>query len=746
MAIVSWINSSGGSWETASNWSTGIVPGAADDAFISAGGTYTVSSSANETVNSVGIAAGKSLSIGAPIGSPQNVFTIGTALNNAGGIGVGNSGFFGTLVLGTPGINTTINNAGGIVFAFFSGKNNFPGLGTLQLNGDLTFLGGGTLGFTLNSFGSAAITGTATLTNADNQISGGISDPNLTLVNQSGGTIVANIIDTGSNVISNAGTIKPAVFGLPSQIKSPISNSGLLDAENQVNLTISGAVTNNGTFKAFGGVVTVSAAVTNNGMIESNGGSMTISAAVANNGTIRTIGGGSMDIQSITGNGLEIGDNALLHLGSSFGGLITFTGANGTFKGSPGSHNLAGDGFGNMLDYSAATSGVEFDLSTGYGYQNFAPAVGVDHFFNMSVFKGGSGNDVFIGGPGSHTFAGNGGAADTLDYSAAMSAVQFNFVTGRATNQFGGTDQFSGMEIFKGGSGDDVFIGGPGDHTIDGGAGTDTLDYSAATTSVQFNLATQKATNAFNGPPPFNPPGTDTFSNIDLFKGGSGIDTFIGGQGNHTLDGGPGNPNILDYSAATTGVEFNIATGLAYNNFGGPTVTVDHFINIAILKGGSGNDIFLGGPGNNVMDGGAGTDTLDYSATGAPVSINLGTGAAMNGYGGTDHWASIEVFKGGSGHDDFLATGAPGTYSFVSGGSADTFGFSGIFGHGTVTNFTSGPDGIYLDHTQFADFMAVQSHAQQVGSDTVISLDTNDTITLQNTMLANLHAGDFHFL
>src|SRR5467141_709133 len=197
MAIVSWINSTGGSWETASNWSTGMVPGAADDAFISAGGTYTVSSSANETVNSVGIAAGKSLSIGAPIGSPQNVFTIGTALNNAGGIGVGGNGFFGTLVLGAPGTNTTINNAGGIVFAFSSGKLSFPGLGTLQLNGDLTFLGGGSLSLASNKFGSAAITGTATLTNADNKISGAITDTNLTLVNQAGGTIVANIIDTG---------------------------------------------------------------------------------------------------------------------------------------------------------------------------------------------------------------------------------------------------------------------------------------------------------------------------------------------------------------------------------------------------------------------------------------------------------------------------------------------------------------------------------------------------------------------
>jgi serralysin len=40
----------------------------------------------------------------------------------------------------------------------------------------------------------------------------------------------------------------------------------------------------------------------------------------------------------------------------------------------------------------------------------------------------------------------------------------------------------------------------------------------------------------------------------------------------------------------------------------------------------------------------------------------------------------------------------------------------------------------------------VPSDAQQIGADTVISYDANDSISLYNVTLANLHASDFHFV
>src|SRR4029078_2177632 len=89
------------------------------------------------------------------------------------------------------------------------------------------------------------------------------------------------------------------------------------------------------------------------------------------------------------------------------------------------------------------------------------------------------------------------------------------------------------------------------------------------------------------------------------------------------IDGGGGN-NTLDYSAATSPVQFDFATGRAYNNFGGPTVGLDAFSNIDIFKGGSADDVFDGGAGFHLIDGGGGNNTLDYSAATSGVQFAFG--------------------------------------------------------------------------------------------------------------------------
>ncbi len=659
MANISWINTAGGSWTTASNWDTNTVPGSGDNAFISAGGSYSVNLfSGAASVDSLAMTSGKTLAI-----------------------------MSATFVLGA-GASTTINNAGSL---------SVSNVGHLKLVGEVTLQGGGSVLF--DFFQTMAVSditsngSTAKLINVDHGIggTGKLGDPNLTIVNGthgaiSGGTFGKLIVDTGSNTITNAGTI--GGFGTTVQILSPLDNSGTVMATSGTltgaAVSISGDVNNTGVISTTAGTVTLSGNLINQGTLQANGdvillhgiiplnavGLISVAGLVANLGVIRADTLGSIDIGSITGNGAVIINGGTLHLGSTYDGAITFTGPGGVFKGSPGNHNLVGDGQGNTLDDSAATIGVQFDLSTGYAYSNFGgPTVGVDHFFNISVFKGGSGNDTFIGGPGNHTFAGDGGSADTLDYSAATSPVQFNFTTNATITSFGGspgTDQFSSIEIFKGGSGDDTFIGGPGNHTIDGGAGTDTLDYSAATTAVQFNFSTDQATNNFAGPPAFFVPGVDTFSNLELFKGGSGNDTFVGGPGNHTIDGGGGGSNMLDYSAATSGVEFDLVNGLAYNNFGGPAVTVDHFFNVQSFRGGSGNDTFIGGPGNDTFEGGPGADMLNgggginalsYEHSSAAVLINLGNGLAMGGDAQGDSISNFQGVIGSSFNDAIFGSG-----------------------------------------------------------------------------------------
>jgi Ca2+-binding RTX toxin-like protein len=323
--------------------------------------------------------------------------------------------------------------------------------------------------------------------------------------------------------------------------------------------------------------------------------------------------------------------------------------------------------------------------------------------------------------------------------------VQFDLAHGLAYNNFGGglgVDSFINIQGFKGGNAADTFIGGAGNHSFDGGGGSNTLNYSAATTTVQFDIAHGLAYNNFGG----SAVNVDSFSNVQIFSGGSGNDGFFGGAGYNVLIGGAG-VDTLDYSALGGSETINFTAGTASKSTGG----TDSFASIEVFKTGAGTDTIVGGAGNHSLDGGGGSDTLDYSAATTGVQFDLATGLAYNNFGGgsivnVDQFTNIEVFKGGNASNVFNAANVSGAYTLIGGTAVDTFSFSGTFGNDSIANFTTGQDGINLDHTEFADFAAVQSHAQQVGNDTVINYDTNSSIAILNTLVSNLHASDFLFV
>jgi serralysin len=73
----------------------------------------------------------------------------------------------------------------------------------------------------------------------------------------------------------------------------------------------------------------------------------------------------------------------------------------------------------------------------------------------------------------------------------------------------------------------------------------------------------------------------------------------------------------------------------------------------------------------------------------------------------------------------------------------------GAFGNDTVADFLAtgtGADTIQFDASMFSNFAAVQSHAAQVGSNTVITYDANDSVTLQSVTLTALTANNFRFV
>ena len=119
------------------------------------------------------------------------------------------------------------------------------------------------------------------------------------------------------------------------------------------------------------------------------------------------------------------------------------------------------------------------------------------------------------------------------------------------------------------------------------------------------------------------------------------------------------------------------------------------------LEGGNGNDLLKGGDGNDELDGDDGRDTL----------------------------------VGGAGNDKLRG-----------GDDDDLFVFGEGFGKDVVTDFDRHDDRIVIDDGLFQNFQQVRNASQQVGNSVVITVDADNTITLQHTHLNSLHANDFLFL
>jgi Ca2+-binding RTX toxin-like protein len=102
------------------------------------------------------------------------------------------------------------------------------------------------------------------------------------------------------------------------------------------------------------------------------------------------------------------------------------------------------------------------------------------------------------------------------------------------------------------------------------------------------------------------------------------------------------------------------------------------------------------------------------------------------------------TLQGTSGKDVILATNSQDVLS--GGGAQDQFVFaptsSSLSVQHTITDFAVGVDKI--DVRQFSNISASALPIEtQQGSDTLIALDSNDTLLLKNVAATNLHTSDF---
>ena len=186
---------------------------------------------------------------------------------------------------------------------------------------------------------------------------------------------------------------------------------------------------------------------------------------------------------------------------------------------------------------------------------------------------------------------------------------------------------------------------------------------------------------------------------VDIAEGGD--DVLSGGAGNDTIDGGRGN----DILRGQTGAD-----------------TLDGGDGADRLLGGRGQDTANGGAGNDRIEGGRGRDTLDGGA--GNDRIEGGAGA--------------DIINGGTGNDQL-----------EGGRGADIFVFNADFGQDVIADFNvnSGNEVIDLSEGDFGfnNFNQLSSAISQSGSNAIIDLGDDGTITLLNVQAADLTQDEFLF-
>lgn len=425
-----------------------------------------------------------------------------------------------------------------------------------------------------------------------------------------------------------------------------------------------------------------------------------------------------------------------------------------TFNGGTGADSINGGNGNDMVDYSGSAGGVSVNIfldtntaldGTGstdtlssienvYGSNTGNDTIYGSNAANALYGNGGNdgiyaygGNDTIHGGAGNDTMGGGAGddsyyvdsasdsvlenaseGTDTIYSSITLSSLATHVenltLTGTANlNAIGN----SGANVLTGNDGNNIFYYSAGADTFVGGAGYDTVNLSGSGSSLNMTLTTTQ----FDGTEAFiATSGNDTITGRDIgdylsglggndnLSGGDGNDTISGGAGVDTITGGNGS-DMVDYSAASAGVNVNLWTGVVSNDGQGSS---DTLTSIESAYGSAYNDAIYGTAGDNMLYGNGGNDGL-YC------------------YGGND------TMNGGAGND-----------TMGGGADDDIFFFAHNEGNDTITDFggagVAGGDVIQLYQTTYSSIAVM-------GGNTVVTLAAGNTITLAG--VTGLTADDF---
>jgi Ca2+-binding RTX toxin-like protein len=366
-----------------------------------------------------------------------------------------------------------------------------------------------------------------------------------------------------------------------------------------------------------------------------------------------------------------------------------------------------------------AAGGAVFTIDMSH-LSNNGQVVGVKTLSGINTLRGTSFNDTLVGGAYdsiTETFRGKGGddlingmgGMDRADYLGSSSGVTVNLAVGAATGDGSiGTDTLRSVESIRGTQLDDTYdargfsgtstnggsrgeyniFEGRGGNDIIYGNGATRLMYTTSMVAMEVNLATgvAKALDPANQTGDMGlVVGQDTFSGVYRVYGSALGDLLLGGglgrafgetkaevfdpaAGNDTVNGMGGWDGVVYFDAPSAiTINMNLSSGQVQDGYGGTDtlIGIEEFVgsnNNDTMRGSDANpggwEIFYGEKGNDLIDGRGGFDEAGYVDDISGVVVNLATGIATDGWGGTDTLLNIEGVEGSSFNDSLVGNAA----------------------------------------------------------------------------------------
>ncbi|WP_238368606.1 beta strand repeat-containing protein [Mesobacterium pallidum] len=364
-----------------------------------------------------------------------------------------------------------------------------------------------------------------------------------------------------------------------------------------------------------------------------------------------------------------------------------------------------------------------------------------DHFegtHQNDSMQGSDASEGWVGEAGDDTIHGGGGW-DILRYhleDGGTQGVDVNLLTGQATDSFGDSDSFTGIEGATGTAMNDALTGNAVDNWLGGLEGDDTLRGYGGNDVLEGDEGNDDLDGGA---------GNDTLydgTGNDIVRGGEGDDLFIASTGQDSFFGNGGNDTLRVTLDAYTGpdfvVEIDLAAGLVRGLDTGTLAPLPNgidalasienaeFLNSGLsarLIGDAGGNRLESADGHDTLNGGDGFDTL-LAGTGDDLLIGGAQGDFASGGDGNDSLYGNDGFDTLSGEigADLIA-GQKGNDLIYGGDGHDTL--YGNIGDDTIFG-GNGQDLVYLGEGN--DTFEDNTQEAPLNNDTVWGEDGDDII------------------